>query len=202
MKIARLYFQLGDVASAEREARIARDLKGDEADYLPVLIDSLLVRKKFKDLFDSIEPGDRIPVLESRVRTALGTAAVGLHYDVKAEALLRDAIRLDPSAKEPAVQLAWFLNRTHPEDDRVIDNATAANPQSAELARVKGEMLSSRGDANAAVRLFDDALKIDPDYQLARLSRANLNIARGEFAAADTDLNSILQSAPDNLIAN
>ena len=63
-------------------------------------------------------------------------------------------------------------------------------------------MLSSRGDANAAVRLFDDALKIDPDYQLARLSRANLNIARGEFAAADTDLNSILQSAPDNLIAN
>src|SRR5215469_11756431 len=50
VKIARLYFRLGDVASAEREARIARDLKGDEADYLPVLIDSLLVRKKFKDL--------------------------------------------------------------------------------------------------------------------------------------------------------
>ena len=38
VEIAELYFRLGDAASAEREARAARDLKGDEADYLPVLL--------------------------------------------------------------------------------------------------------------------------------------------------------------------
>jgi Tfp pilus assembly protein PilF len=32
LKIARLYFRIGDAASAEREARAARDLKGDEAE--------------------------------------------------------------------------------------------------------------------------------------------------------------------------
>src|ERR1700740_677 len=37
VKLARIYFQIGDAASAEREARAARDLKGDEADYLPIL---------------------------------------------------------------------------------------------------------------------------------------------------------------------
>src|SRR5205085_8491399 len=75
---AKLYFQLGDVAPAEREARAARDLKGGEADYLPVLLDAMLARNEFKEIYDQIEPGDRNPVLESKVRTALGTAAVRL----------------------------------------------------------------------------------------------------------------------------
>ena len=61
----------------------------------------MLSQKKFKDINDLIEPGNRNPVLESRVRAALGTAAVRLGYDSRAEALLRDAIKLDPRAVEP-----------------------------------------------------------------------------------------------------
>src|SRR5206468_11605541 len=97
VEIARLYFQLGDVASAEREARAARDLEAGEADYLPVLLDAMLARKEFKEIYDEIEPGDRNPVLESKTRAALGTAAGRLGYDTRAEALLRDAIELDPT---------------------------------------------------------------------------------------------------------
>jgi hypothetical protein len=116
----------------------------------------LLSQKKFKDLFELIEPADRNPVLESKVRSALGTAAAGLHYDEKAEAFLRDAIRLDPSAVEPGIQLARFLNGSKREAaERVINDVIAANPQSAELRRVKGEMLWSHGESNAAVHLFD-----------------------------------------------
>lgn len=203
VKIARLYFRLGDVPSAEREARAARDLKGEEAGYLPVLLDAMLARKEFKEIYDLIEPGDRDPVLESKVRTALGTAAVRLGYDTRAEALLRDAIKLDPSVVEPRIQLARFLSGTRPEEAvGVIDEAIAANPKSAELLQVKGDMLWSRGDANGAVRLFGEALEIDPDYRLAQLSRANVNVARGEFAAADQDLDPILQASPKNFMAN
>lgn len=203
VKIAKLYFKLGDISSAEREARTARDLKGDEADYLPILIDSLLRQRKYKDLYDLIEPGDREPVLEGKVRTALGSAAVYLGYDTKGEALLRDAIRLDPSLVEPRIQLARFLQRARPGDaDGVIDAAIVANPQSAELLQVKGDMLWSRGDATGAMRLFGEALKIDPSYQLARISRANVRVALGEFAAADEDLDPILQATPQNFMAN
>jgi putative PEP-CTERM system TPR-repeat lipoprotein len=202
VEIARLFFRLGDAASAEREARAGRDLKAGEADYLPVLLDAMLARKEFKEIYDLIEPGDRNPVLESKVRTALGTAAVRLGYDTKAEDLLRDAIKLDPSVVEPRIQLARFLSGMRPEEAVwVIDEAIAANPKSAELLQVKGDMLWSRGDANGAVRLFGEALEIDPDYQLARLSRANVNIARGEFATADQDLDPILQASPKNFMA-
>jgi len=201
-EIAKLYFQLGDVASAEREARAARDLKGGEADYLPVLLDAMLARKEFKEIYDEIEPGDRNPVLESKIRTALGTAAVRLGYDTRAEALLREAIQLDPTVVEPRIQLARLLSATRPEEAvGVIDEAIAANPKSAELLQVKGDMLWSLGDANGAVRLFGEALEIDPDYQLARLSRANVNVARGEFAAADADLDPVLQASPKNFMA-
>ena len=185
-------------ASAEHEARAARDLNGDEADYLPVLLDAMLLRRKFKDIYDLIEPGDRNPVLESKVRTALGTAAVRLGYDDESRSIIARCDQIDPSVVEPRIQLARFLSGTRPEEaDSVIDEAIAANPKSAELLQVKGEMLWSRGDANGAVRLFGEALEIDPDYQLARLSRANVNVTRGDFAAADEDLDPILQATPN-----
>ena len=44
-QFAGMYLRLGDAAWAEREARAARDLNADEADYLPVLIDALLLQK-------------------------------------------------------------------------------------------------------------------------------------------------------------
>jgi Tfp pilus assembly protein PilF len=103
VEIAKLYFQLEDVGSAEHEARAACVLNGDEADYLNVLLYVLLVRRKFNDIYDLIEPGDRNPVLESKVRAALGTAAVRLGYDIKAESLLRDAIKLDPRVVESRI---------------------------------------------------------------------------------------------------
>jgi tetratricopeptide (TPR) repeat protein len=48
------------------------------------------------------------------------------------------------------------------EADKFVDEAIAANPRSAEALQVKGEMLRSRGDQAGALRLFNEALKIDP----------------------------------------
>ena len=74
-QLARVYLQLGDPISAEREARAARDRNGKEADYLPVLLESMMRQGKFADLADLVKPGNRAPPLESKVRLALGIAA-------------------------------------------------------------------------------------------------------------------------------
>ena len=128
-RLAQVYLDLGDATSAEREARAARERNGDEADYLTILADALLRQGKLADLLDLIQPGDRAPALESKVRTALGAAAAGLNDRDKAEAMFRDAMRLDPEAAQPKVQLAQLLSRKSPEEaGKLIDEAIAANP--------------------------------------------------------------------------
>src|SRR5438876_7191087 len=108
-RLAEIYLQLGDNAAAEREARAARERNGSEADYLPVLADALLRQGKFSDVIDLAPPGERSPDLESKVRLALGIAAAGMRDRDKAEAMLRDAIRLDPAAVKPKLNLARLL---------------------------------------------------------------------------------------------
>jgi putative PEP-CTERM system TPR-repeat lipoprotein len=202
-RLAEVYLQLGDSAAAEREARAALERNGSEADYISVLMDALLRQEKFADLLDLVKPGDRAPALESKVRTGLGTAEAGLRDRGKAEDLLREAVKLDPTAVRPKIQLARLLTGTKPEEaSKFIDEAIAANPRSAEALQVKGEMLRSRGDQDGAVRLFDEALKIDPKNLLAHLSRANVNITLGKYKAADEDLDPILKSSPNNFMAN
>src|SRR5215469_1127971 len=100
-RLAEVYLQEGDAQSAERESRAARERNGNEADYLPVLAEALLRQEKFANLIDLVHPGDRNPVLESKLRTALGTATAGLGDRARAETLLSEAIKLDPSAERP-----------------------------------------------------------------------------------------------------
>jgi putative PEP-CTERM system TPR-repeat lipoprotein len=202
-RLADVYLQLGDAVSAEREGRAARERNGNEADYLPVLADALLLQGQFANLIDLMQPGNRDPALESKVRTALGTAAAGLGDRAKAETLLGEAIKLDPSAARPKIRLARLLTGTKPaEADKLIDGAIAADPRSAEALEVKGQMLRSRGDQEGALRLFDEALKIDPKYIFGHLSRADVNIALGKYQAADEDIDPILKTSPNQFMAN
>src|SRR5271169_1712840 len=202
-RLAEVYLQEGDAESAEREARAARERNGNEADYLPVLADALLAQEKFANLIDLVQPGDRDPVLESKLRTALGLAAAGLRDGTKAVTLLSEAIKLDPSAARPKIQLARLLNGTKPaEADKLIDEAIIAEPHSVEALQVKGEILRSRGDQEGAMRLFDEALKIDPKNISAHLARAALNIALGKYEAADDDIDPILKTDPNQFAAN
>src|SRR5579883_2918012 len=190
LRLARIELQLGDPIAAEREARAARERNAAEADYLPVLAD--LVR-----------PGNRAPAVESRLRWALGMAAAGLHDYAKAQALLQDAIRLDPKAAAPKIGLARLLAANNPaQADTLLDEVLAADPRSVEALQVKGEIARAKGDIAGAMNDFDRALSIDPNNIPVRLSRANLNLAQAKYSAADQDLDPVLKSNPNNFMAN
>jgi Tfp pilus assembly protein PilF len=128
-RLAEVYLQLGETVAAEREARAARERNGKEADYLPALAEAMLRQQKFANLIELVQPGNRDSVLESKVRTALGTAATGLGDRAKAATLLREAIELDPSAARPKIQLARLLSGTKPaEADKLNRRSDSRGP--------------------------------------------------------------------------
>src|SRR3954465_11747368 len=49
-RLSEVYLQLGDFPAAEREARAAAERGGEEADYLPILADTLLRRYKYGEV--------------------------------------------------------------------------------------------------------------------------------------------------------
>ena len=64
---------------------------------------------KFADIPVEIKPGNRAPELESKVRVVLALAENALRNPTKAEALLREAVALNPSAAPAKLALARQL---------------------------------------------------------------------------------------------
>lgn len=201
--LAKVYLALGESGTAEIEARAAQKRHAQEADYLPVLAEALLRQGKFADLVGQIQPGNRAPALESKVREAIGLAEGALHHEDKAEAALRDAVRLDPQAIMPKVSLARFLTAKDPKEaGALIDSVLAAHPRLDEAIALKGQILEAQGDAKGALKRFDDALQINPRNFVARLGRIKINLEKANYAAVDADLDPLLKAAPDNVQAN
>ena len=94
--LAQVYLSLGEFRSAEREARSARDLNGDETDYLLTLADAMLRQDKWADVPEQIKAANRPPEFESKVRLVLATAAAQGGDRAKSEALLREFDCLGP----------------------------------------------------------------------------------------------------------
>ncbi|HEV2098789.1 MAG TPA: XrtA/PEP-CTERM system TPR-repeat protein PrsT [Stellaceae bacterium] len=202
-ELAKIYLALGDPVSAEIEARAARARGAVEAEYLPVLAEALLRQGKFADLLGQVQPGNRPPALESEARLSIGVAEASLHHERKAEAALRDAVRLDPGANNPKIALARFLITKNPDEaNQIIDGVLARNPRLAAAIDVKGALLQAKGEEDSALHRYDEALRIDPKYFLARLARIEININEGKFAAADADLDPLLKTSPGNVQAN
>jgi cellulose synthase operon protein C len=201
--LAQVYLKLGEAASAEREARSARDLKGDETDYLLTLADAMMRQGKFADIPAQIKAGHRSPELESQVRMVLATTAARLGDRAKSETLLREAVAVNPNTPDPKIALARQLLGSNAEEaGKLVDEVLAANPRLAEAVVVKGETLGKQGDFDGAIRHFDEALVIDPHNLSARLSRANVYLSRGDYDSVDKDLEPVLKAAPQHFGGN
>ena len=59
-----------------------------------------------------------------------------------------------------------------------------------------------RGDVEGAMQRYDEALVIDSNNFSARLSRANVNLSRGDYDSVDKDLDAVLKVSPKDFRAN
>jgi len=88
----------------------------------------------------------------------------GLGRTSEAEQRLREAIALDPGYSKAHLYLGILAHRSHRLDEAVhlLERAAALAPTDAETYAALGAAQGARGDAAAALRSFETALRLDP----------------------------------------
>ncbi len=144
--------------------------------------------------------------------TQLGQLYLNRQADsVQAEASYRKALELDPNYRDARVGLALTLLRKRDATGRVdvsgavneLNVALAQSPGDAELHFQKGLALSQGTSLDDAMRSLDEALRLRPGYTDALITRAQLNMDRGQRQRAIADLDAIIATNPadTNLLA-
>jgi putative PEP-CTERM system TPR-repeat lipoprotein len=203
IELARLYMRQGNIAGAEAEL-IAAKQRGVISDDLTALLAEVMFRRgEHGELLREIPARDRRPSTESVVRTYRGLAELAIGEANEAQNMLGDAERLDPKAIAPKIAMArLLLTKNDPAGaDRKIDEALALAPHDSQALDVKGITMFSRGDAQAALGFFNQALKENPQNLQALLDRANIYADRGQLDDAEKDLKSVQRTSPNSAMA-
>jgi putative PEP-CTERM system TPR-repeat lipoprotein len=201
--LAKVSLELGDPVAAEREVRAARDRGFDAHQTVPLLAQTLLAQRKFKDLLSDLQPGGKDAVLDAEILVARGYAQIALKSTDEAQTSFALAEKTAPNAVEPLLASARLLaSRGDLDGARAkIDRAINAQPKSTEALLAKSEVLRAKGDVNGALAVLDQMLTDQPGTLKALLDRAGLLIATNQPDKAKADLDAVLKATPGSIQA-
>ncbi|HUL45529.1 MAG TPA: sulfotransferase [Steroidobacteraceae bacterium] len=167
-------FALGLVEDAERfwKAAIANEPDFAEAYYNLGVLSS--ERRNFET---AVALYTRAVTLAPRYVAALnnlGNALKELDRLSEAEAALRRAVTLEPTRAEACNNLAQVLLKLERFDEARpwLDRALSLNPQLAEALLTRGRLHLEAGEQAPAIKCFEAAIAVRPDYGAAYESRA------------------------------
>jgi tetratricopeptide (TPR) repeat protein len=130
----------------------------------------------------------------------LGTIAYQTQKYVRAEECFREALRQDPAAYEPLVNLGGVLINLHKLDEAYDYNlhAVLTRPNDALANAQLGMTYFGMQTLDLAEKYFRRAADLDAaHFSHPQLFLAEIHLRRGDSRAAATDLESFLQHHPD-----
>ena len=201
--LGKVSLDLGDPATAEREARAARDRGFDARQAVPLLAQSLMVQNKYQDLLSELQPGGSDAALDATILVARGYAQIAMHNTDAAQASFALAESAAPNAVEPLLAGASLLTaRGDLEGAQAkIDRAISVQPKSLEALLAKAEVLHSKGDMNGSLAVLDQMLADQPGNATVLLDHAEVLIATSQPEKAKADIDKVLAATPGNVQA-
>ena len=140
-------------------------------------------------------PADRIPEIAEQLPPPLPpgkSPRSTLIFDAATAARIRAAVAMEPAPAKPAAP----PNPRIEELRRRLDK----DPGSRLFAQL-AEELRKEGDLEEAVRVSRDGLQKHPFYPSARMTLGRALLDSGDLHGAKTEFETVLQGAPDNLLA-
>jgi putative PEP-CTERM system TPR-repeat lipoprotein len=200
LQLAALQLRMGDAVSAEKEARKARSL-GVAADAALALQGKAMVQQgRFKELLDEITPAlaaRSAPLLSLRGDALLATGKAD-----EAKQAYEQALGLNPNSGDALLGLARhaMASNDRAAAERYAADATTKDARNPEVWMFQGALLRFNNKPNEALGAYDQALAVDPQHRTAHVEKAYIEISRGKFAEAKTEIDAAEKAAPGSLL--
>lgn len=198
LMLGQMYLDTGDMPSAEKELRRARELGAQRELVLPALGKSLLLQGQFQRLLDDIADDQG----NAEALALRGQALLGLARPEEARALFERALQLKPGFSDATLGLAKvaLVGEKNEQATQLVDQAIAQNPDSVDSLRLKGDMQRAGNDAAQARKTYERILEVKPDNVQAHIDLANLAIEEERFDEARAQIKLARKAQPGNLL--
>jgi putative PEP-CTERM system TPR-repeat lipoprotein len=200
LALGSFYLDNGDMVSAEKELRKARELKVDDKRVLPGLARATLALGQAKKVLEDISP--EAAKTSAELSSLRGNAFLASNDAPHAKEAFDQALALQPGRGDALIGLAGYTASQKDIDGarRLVEEAVAKDPTNPEVFMARGAMLNGQGKREEALAAFDQVLKLNPQHRSAHIERASIEIGMKKFAEAKADIDAANKQAPGSLI--
>ncbi len=201
LRLGDIYLDSGDVLSAEKEFRRARDAGAAPAAVLPRLAQALLLQQRYEQVLTEL-PDDA--ALEGAaladVRTLRAYALLGLRRGIDAARLFNEVAATAPDHAMAQLGLARMALQAGAAEQAagLVDAVLARNAADTEALRLRGDLFRRAGKPAEALDCYRKVIHLRPGNLLARLDAATVLAALGNMADANTELAAAARLAPSS----
>jgi putative PEP-CTERM system TPR-repeat lipoprotein len=194
------YIDSGDMVSAEKELRKARELKIDDKRVLPSLARATLALGQAKKVLEDVPP--EAAKTSAELSTLRGDAYLLSGDAPSAKQAYDQALVLQPGRGEALIGLARYTATQNDLEGagRLVEEAVAKDPTNPDVFMARGAMLNGQGKRDEALAAFTQVLKLNPQHRSAHIERASIEISMKKFAEAQADIDAANKLTPGGLI--
>lgn len=204
--LGQTYVRMGDGPAAEKELRRAADLGMPASEVAVPLARALLLQQKYDSVLqaaieDLVAAPGAAPAGQAPTLKALrGHALLFTGKFDAAEVAYRDALAGDAEEREALLGLARLVaaRGDFPAALERIDGLLAVAPEMADAWTLKGDILRSQDEPEAAESAYSKAIELRHDDLMDRYRRALVRVALDNVEGADQDVKRIERFAPQS----
>ena len=179
--LGRALMAAGDARLAAVELDKARELGTPADEVMPVLVLATARSagaRRVIELYGDTKLTD--PKAAATLKSTLAAAHIGLRDTAKGEALLDEALALNPALAEARILKIRIVAARDPVRAAVVNEALLQEqPQLPDAWQIKGELLwAHKGDVVGAKAAFEQALKADSKHAPAHMALMGLALAK------------------------